>query len=256
MRAARRLRTSTAAVACFAVLIGSVALAVDPATLCKATKMTVAGAYDLCLLKAYAKALKTGGTPDAKCKTKFTASWTKAEAKSNGTCPTSGDATSIGNQVEADVAAIIAALMPSTTTSTTVATSTTTTTFPSGPPCGGATYPGCGGTCAAGSSCWSTTSAGPTTSCTCLPAVSTPCADTAGSAAAGPSCGGACPSGEVCSTLYVDEATLNTTCGCITAGSTACLTFGTPGGSACGGACPSGMSCGVDPHGLFACACQ
>jgi hypothetical protein len=237
-----------------AVVIGTTALAGDPAITCKATKMARAGAYNSCLLKTAAKALRYGGTPDsAKCDTKFAAAWTKAEANAGGACPTTGDATAIGNQVQADVAAIIAALMPTTTTTTTATTTTTGTTIP----CGGATYPGCGGSCPPGLSCWANTSGATpplTFACLCLDAVATPCADTGGSVAAGASCGGACPAGEVCSVLYVDEGTLQDTCGCIAEGSTACLTFGTAGSATCDGACPSGMSCGEDP--FFACACH
>jgi hypothetical protein len=246
---------SIGVVAIVLLLIGTTASAGDPAVTCKATKMARAGAYNSCLLKTAAKALRYGGTADtAKCDAKFAAAWTKAEANGGGACPTTGDGTTIRDQVQADVADIIAALMPSTTTTTT--TTATTTTTGTTIPCGGATYPGCGGSCPPGLSCWANTSAGPTVACICLDAVATPCADTDGSAGAGASCGGACPAGEVCSVIYIDEATFHTTCGCMPEGSPACLTFGTPGSATCDGGCPSGMICGEDPAGLFACACQ
>lgn len=227
-------------------LLAATARAVGPAAACRANKMLRAGVYDLCLLKATARAAKVGGAPDvAKCDAKFAAAWAKVEARGGGACPTSGDAAMIAGQVEADVAAIVAALTPT--------TSTTSTTLPSGLPCGGASFPGCGGSCPAGSSCWANVTPGPTSACTCLPAVATACASTGGPATGGATCGGACPAGQVCVTLRVDDSTLMATCGCIPAGSTPCISSGQP---ACGGSCPTGLGCAADPLGLFSCVCQ
>jgi hypothetical protein len=221
--------------------------AADPAITCLTSKMLRAGAYDLCLLKATARAVKRGEPPDlAKCDAKFALAWAKIEAKAGGACPTTGDATGIAAQVQADVAAIVAALTPASSTTT-----TTSTTLPPSVPCGGAEFPGCGGSCPAGSSCWANVSPGPTPECVCRPAVATPCADTAGPVIGG-ACGGACPPGEVCSTLFIEEAGFNATCGCIPAGTTACLSFDAP---VCGGTCPSGLTC-ASGSPLFACACE
>ncbi len=231
------------------VMLAAPSQAADPAVVCKATKLLRAGSYDLCLLKATAKALRRGEAPDTtKCDEKLAAAWARAEAKAGGTCPTTGDAAAIAGQVSSDVAAIIAALMPPTT----VPTTTTTTTLPSGPSCG--TWPGCGGACPAGSTCWATilpASPGFASDCTCLPSVSTPCADTGGNTVGAATCGGACPAGQVCTTLEIAEAPFDATCGCIPAGSTPCVNAGAP---ACGGACPTGLACA--PDFLFPCTCQ
>jgi hypothetical protein len=225
------------------LLAAGSAHAVDPAADCKADKIRRAGLYDLCLLKAHAKALKKGSALDvSRCDAQFGAGWAKAEAKGAGACPTNGDATTMAAQVNGDVSGVIAALTPT--------TSTTTTTIAF---CGGSSYPACGGTCPSGTSCWATVFLPPSGNCACLPVDATPCEDTGGSISSGPLCGGTCPSGKVCSTLYVDDTTLSFTCGCIPAGSTPCLSVGAP---ACGGSCPTGTSCGVDPLGLFACRCQ
>jgi hypothetical protein len=244
MTIARRRSWSGIVVA--TLLVGAPAFAADPATICRATKMLRAGLYDLCLLKATAGAARSGGVPDvAKCDLKFLSTWAKTEAKAAGTCPTTGDETTIAGQVQGDVAAIVAALTPT--------SSTTSTTLPSGPPCGGGIYPGCGGSCSAGLSCWANVTAGPTQECSCLPAVATPCASTGGPVTAGATCGGACPAGQVCSTLRIDDSTLVATCGCIPAGSTPCISSSQP---TCGGACPGGSTCAADPLGLFSCVCQ
>ncbi len=223
-----------------ALLCGGVARGADPADVCRSTKLLRAGTYDLCLLKTIARAARRGESPDfTKCDEKFAAAWAKAEAKGGGACPTSGDVATIRGQVQGDVAAVVAAL-----------NTTTTTTLPT--LCGGATHPGCGGSCPAGQSCWANAIM-PPVSCVCLPAVTTGCAESGGVAIGAVTCGGACPAGEVCSTLRVDDITLNATCGCVPAGSTPCISSGQP---ACGGSCPTGLHCGADPLGLFPCVCQ
>jgi hypothetical protein len=241
-----RARRTFATAAVITVLLATAVHAADPAEICRTTKMLRAGVYDLCLLKKAARAARRGEPPDVtKCDTKFLLTWAKADARSAGACPTTGDAATIGGQVQGDVAAIIAALTPTPTTTT------TTTTLPS--PCGGATYPGCGGPCPAGQSCWANVSGPPLTqACACLAAVATPCADSGGSVF-GATCGGACPAGEVCSTLRIDDGTLTATCGCVPAGSTPCISSSQP---ACGGTCPAGLACAADPLGLFSCVCQ
>jgi hypothetical protein len=248
-----RRRRATALILTLLALSDRASGAADRATICKTDKMVAAGALDACLLRTIARATRAGVVPDlSKCQAKFNARWARAEAKAAGACPTSGDAGALGSQVLTDVAAVIAALTPSgpTTTSTTT-TSVTSTTGTSAPSCG--FYPGCGGTCSPGLSCWATITAGPSQSCLCLPTGSIPCAGTGGSAFSGPHCGGACPAGQVCSGLYVDDSSLSLTCGCIPSGSTPCISTGQP---TCGGACPTGTTCGPDPLGLFSCRCQ
>jgi hypothetical protein len=215
------------------------ALAADPAVICETGKMIRAGTYELCVLKATTLALKQGAAaPDlSRCDAKFDSAWAKIEATGGSLCPTSGDASAIAAQVRSDANAIVASLMPPVTPT----------------PCGGGIYPGCGGACAAGLTCWAQVSAGPTQSCACLASVATPCADTGGSVLAGPTCGGACPAGGVCTTLAIDDSTLSATCGCVPAGSTPCISSSQP---TCGGTCPPGLACGADPLGLFSCVCQ
>jgi hypothetical protein len=163
------------------VALGTVAaLAAEPAVTCKTSKMIRAGTYELCVLKATARALKEGATaPDlSRCTAKFDSAWASIEARTGSLCPTSGDAAAIAAQVRSDASAIVAA-MPVTTPT----------------PCGDGIYPGCGGECPAGLTCWALVSAGPSQSCACLASVATPCAATGGSVFAGPTCGGACPDG-------------------------------------------------------------
>lgn len=65
---------------------------------CEATKLKVAGAYNLCLLKAQAKAVKPGAEISgdlAKCDSTFARLWARAERKGGASCPTSGDAASL-----------------------------------------------------------------------------------------------------------------------------------------------------------------
>lgn len=247
MRVARR--SALAAALALQSVLCAAAVAADPAAVCRADKVLRAGLYDLCLMRATARAVRRGEAPElGKCHEQFGLAWAKVEAKAGGDCPTSGDSAAIAGQVQADVAALLAALTPASTTTTTTSTSTT---LPI--PCGGAAFPGCGGSCPAGLSCWAAVGPGvpgPTLDCVCRPAVSAPCADTAGPVFEGV-CGGACPAGEACSTLWVDDGTFDATCGCIPQGTTPCLSSDAP---VCGGSCPPGLTC--DESILFACACQ
>ena len=212
------------------------------ATRCKVDKMAAAGTYDGCLLSTIARATRTGAVADlTRCNATYGTKWQQAERRAAGACLTTGDQAAIATQVNADVNAIIAALMPSTTTTTTSVTTTT---------LGCGNYPGCGGACPAGESCWAKVGPGLAQTCACLPATSTPCGSTGGSAVASPTCGGACPPGETCSTSAFSESLL-AQCGCIPSGQPACLSFSGP----CGGrACPNGLSCGADL--LLACGCH
>ena len=214
--------------------------AVDATVACTASKLQRAGELHLCLLNDAARILRGRPSQLAKCEAKFMAGWAKAETKANGACRTAGDEAALKAQVTAQAVAIFLALNPPVTT--------TSTTIPSGPACG--QWPGCGGSCPAGSSCWATITAGPTQSCTCLPETATSCAASGGPALSGPTCGGACPAGQVCATLDIEES-LSSTCACIPAGATPCISSGAP---ACGGTCPAGLTCGTGA--LFPCLCQ
>src|SRR5262245_45710418 len=160
-------RGLTALAAGVLALRAAAALAADPAVTCRTSKIIRAGTYELCVLKATALALKESATaPDlSRCDAKFDSAWAKVEARAGSLCPTSGDASAIAAQVRSDASAIVGALMPPMTPT----------------PCGDGSYPGCGGACPAGLTCWALVSAGPTQSCACLQLVATPCANTGGS---------------------------------------------------------------------------
>src|SRR6266702_4091040 len=82
----------SACLALGALLGGRSAWAASAADKCEASKLGSAGKYAFCRLKADAKALKTGGTPDySKCDTAFAAKWAATEAKAAGACPSSAD---------------------------------------------------------------------------------------------------------------------------------------------------------------------
>jgi hypothetical protein len=81
------------------------AAAVTDAEKCEAAKLTVAGKYNSCLLKAAAKAVKTGDPVDhTNCDGKFIRKWTVAE--SIPMCPTTADDAGIQAQVTADASFI------------------------------------------------------------------------------------------------------------------------------------------------------
>jgi hypothetical protein len=100
------------------------------------------------------------------------------------------------------------------------------------PACADASYPTCGGGCAAGETC---VPDGFSSVCHCV-SPSMPCGQT------NPTCNGECPAGEACASFGF--ASPFNTCGCIPTGSTPC---GTPGAPVCGGTCPAGTAC----SGLF-----
>ena len=73
-------------------LSASVAHAVDPALKCEADKLTAAGKYTACLLKAEAKSVKTGAPPDfTNCEGKLTRKFERIETTLAAACPTLGD---------------------------------------------------------------------------------------------------------------------------------------------------------------------
>jgi uncharacterized protein DUF1566 len=82
----------SACVALGALVCGGSAWAATPADKCEAAKLGTAGKYAFCRLKADAKALKTGGSPDySKCDAAFAAKWAATETKAAGACPSTGD---------------------------------------------------------------------------------------------------------------------------------------------------------------------
>ena len=87
------------------------ALGATDAEKCEATKLKIAGKYNFCLLKADAKAVKSGKPVDyTKCDTKFFVKFSDADAKYGVSCPTSGDVVGIQSRVTADAAVVALAL--------------------------------------------------------------------------------------------------------------------------------------------------
>ena len=91
------IRTTTAlslAVAAGLILCGlsQPAQAGDPAVACESSKLKAQGKYSACLKKADATAVKKGVAANyTKCVEKITSSYTKAETKAVGACPSQGD---------------------------------------------------------------------------------------------------------------------------------------------------------------------
>ena len=71
--------------------------ALDPDVKCEAAKVKETAKYYACRLKAESKAIKKAEAPDyAKCDSKYSEKWQKAEDKAGmGVCPTEGDETAI-----------------------------------------------------------------------------------------------------------------------------------------------------------------
>jgi hypothetical protein len=121
-----------------------------PAVRCATAKLNAVSKKFARELKCYQKAITGGGTLHSACLARAEAAFAGAfgRAEANGGCATSGDASAIESQVDADVAALANALTPvtittvpsTTSTTTTTSTSTTTTTRPAclslGAPCG------------------------------------------------------------------------------------------------------------------------
>jgi hypothetical protein len=84
-----------------ATVVGTAAMssAADKSAQCVATKLTAAGKYAACRLKADAKVAKIGGSPDySKCDTKFLKAFERAESKAgSGVCPREGDSTAVSS---------------------------------------------------------------------------------------------------------------------------------------------------------------
>jgi hypothetical protein len=87
--------------------------AAEPAAKCEAKKLTSAGSYAACRLKAQAKAELKGTTPDyAKCHEQFAKKLAKAEQSAGpGVCPSEGGEASLGAAVAectSDVSSVVA----------------------------------------------------------------------------------------------------------------------------------------------------
>jgi len=98
-------------------LYANAAHAISAADKCEAAKLKTAGKYDLCRLKAEAKAVQSGGVPDfGKCDLAYQAKWGKAETKGAGNCPSNGDQSAmqafIGLHSDAVVTALAGGSLP------------------------------------------------------------------------------------------------------------------------------------------------
>ena len=103
------MRTLTAVAAFFLLTTG--AHAISPGDKCEATKLKWAGKYALCLLKAEAKAVETGGAPDySLCDAHLIKKWTKAETAAGLACPSYGDRVALQTLIAADTNDVLASI--------------------------------------------------------------------------------------------------------------------------------------------------
>jgi hypothetical protein len=107
------------AVAPLAVRSQAWAASTPPATACVIAKLKAIATGTTGELKCDAKAAATGGAPNASClaavRTKFAASFAKAEAnaqKTGGQCPTVGDAVPVGSAIDSAVGGILSQFYP------------------------------------------------------------------------------------------------------------------------------------------------
>lgn len=78
---------------------------------CEANKLTAAGKYDFCRLKAEADAVKTQSMPDfSRCDAAYSTKWGKAETQVGAMCPSSGDAGAVQAFITEHANALKAAL--------------------------------------------------------------------------------------------------------------------------------------------------
>ena len=94
-----------------ALVIFGTAHALTPADKCESSELKTSGKYGFCRLKAEAKAVKTGGSPDySKCDAKFADKFSAADTKGMGQCPSSATQAEIQSaitQCTGDVAAAL-----------------------------------------------------------------------------------------------------------------------------------------------------
>jgi hypothetical protein len=94
-----------------AVGCASLAEAISASDTCEAAKNQVAGRYAQCRSNAEARAIRNSSAPAfARCDTRFSQRWSRAESNANGLCLTSGDQSSIQTCVTTHTDAIAAAL--------------------------------------------------------------------------------------------------------------------------------------------------
>lgn len=106
------MRTPSTVAAVAAVwLLAASASALSPADKCEADKLKRAGKYGFCRLKAEARAVKTGSSPDyALCDLKLSQRWALAESVAGGQCPTNGDLSAITARIAGGTDGIVACL--------------------------------------------------------------------------------------------------------------------------------------------------
>jgi hypothetical protein len=93
------------------LLTAANAAALSPSDKCESGKLKEAGKYGLCRLKAEARAVKQGGTPDySKCDAKIGEKWAGLESDAGGECPSNGDETAVRAFVTQHTSGLAAAL--------------------------------------------------------------------------------------------------------------------------------------------------
>ena len=103
-----RLLSSAAVIG---VISTHTAQATSTADKCEATKLGTAGKYHFCRLKAQAKAVKLGGSPDfSKCDAAYGTKWTQAENTGGGMCPSNADEAAMQAFITEETSAIASAL--------------------------------------------------------------------------------------------------------------------------------------------------
>jgi hypothetical protein len=107
-----RINTTSACIALMGTLLAiSAAQALTPTEKCEASKLSVAGTYAACRLKAEATAVKKGVSPDfSKCVPKFSDKWSQAEMKAGGMCASLSDQAGIDAFIAEHTDALRAAL--------------------------------------------------------------------------------------------------------------------------------------------------
>jgi hypothetical protein len=89
---------------------GPAGAAPDPAAQCEASKLKAAGKRANCLTVQQSKTLLGRAGDPTKCDASFAKGFQKAEDKGGSACPTTGDADTVGDLVDAGVGGVAAAL--------------------------------------------------------------------------------------------------------------------------------------------------
>jgi hypothetical protein len=107
----REIKAVIAAIAIVAFGAGNSFAAIGDAEKCLAAKIKIVGKYEACRFKAEALAVvKETAVDNAKCESKYTDSWAKAELKYGLDCPTTGDAASINSTASGHVDTVVLTL--------------------------------------------------------------------------------------------------------------------------------------------------